>query len=114
VSGQGGSVQAALYAGTLAPCARYRFLLGCLELELGGLHGAGLGFDHTRQDTTVYAAAGALAGVEFGLVRHLALRVVVDGMVPLRPTHLVANGGVVWSTPVLGASASPTLVVSLP
>jgi hypothetical protein len=110
----GGSVQAALYVATLAPCLRYRFLLGCVEIALGALQGAGLGFDHTRTDSTLYASLGALAGVEFAIARHVALRVVVEGMAPLRPTRLVANGAQVWSTPALGGSASPTLVVSFP
>ena len=72
--------------------------------------GAGLGFDHTREASTLYVSVGARAGVQLPLGSRLAVRLMGDGDVPLIPTRLDAGGSVVWTTPPFAASAVLMLI----
>jgi len=97
--GAGGSIEASLLVGTLAPCVRYWLAVACVDLSLGQLEGSGTGFDQSHDGNTFYAAVGLRAGLEFPLGRTFALRLMVEGQTPLRPTQLKVNGFPVWSTP---------------
>lgn len=109
-----GAVEASLALATLVPCFRYRFALGCAEVSAGALRGTGLGFDHTREDNTFYMSAGARLGFEVALTKNLAVRALFEGIVPLRPTRLEADGALVWSTPAFSFSIVPMLVGRFP
>jgi hypothetical protein len=109
-----GAVEASLALATLVPCFRYRFALACAQASMGALRGTGLGFDHTREDNTFYAAAGARLGFEVSLGEHFAVRAVVEGQVALRPTRLEADDAPVWSTPPFALSFAPMLVGRFP
>ncbi|WP_394834443.1 hypothetical protein LVJ94_48895 [Pendulispora rubella] len=111
---EGGRIEASLALVTFAPCLRYEFLLSCAQMSLGALRGTSVGFDHTREDNTFYVAAGARAGVEFSLSRHLAVRAMGEGQIPLRPTRLLVVDTPVWSTPAFAFSLVPMLVARFP
>jgi hypothetical protein len=106
----GGSIDASLVLGTIAPCLRYGVAVLCAEISLGSLRGTGQGFDHTREDDTFYVAAGARAGLEIPIWEPFALRLFAEGQVPLRPTRLEADGAPAWSTPAFALSATPMIV----
>jgi hypothetical protein len=110
----GGSIQASLVLGTVAPCMRHWLAFACGVVSLGALRGTGLGFDHTREDNTFYIAAGARAGFEFPLGSRFAFRPFIEGQVPLRPTRLEAGGQPVWSTPAFEFAAVPMLMGRFP
>jgi hypothetical protein len=106
----GGTINASLVLGTVAPCLRYGLGIACAQVSFGALRGTGLGFDHSREDNTLYIAAGARAGIEIPLGHVFAIRVVGEGQIPLRPTRLEADGAPVWSTPAFAFSAIPMLL----
>ena len=106
----GGTIDASLVLGTVAPCLRYGLGIACAQVSFGALRGTGLGFDHSREDNTLYIAAGARAGIEIPLGEVFALRVVGEGQIPLRPTRLEADGAPVWTTPAFAFSAVPMLL----
>jgi hypothetical protein len=109
--GPGGSVEASLLLGTLAPCLRYWLVVGCVDLSLGQLQGTGNGFGHPHDGDTFYAAAGVRGGLEIPLGRTFALRLMVEGQAPLRPTQLDASGSPIWTTPAFAFLATPMVVV---
>ena len=109
-----GAVEASLALATLVPCLHYRFALACAQASIGGLRGTGLGFDHTREDNTFYAAAGARVGAELPLGDLFAVRGLFEGHVPLRPTRLEADGALIWSTPAFAFAFVPMLVGRFP
>jgi hypothetical protein len=114
VRDQVGAVEASLVLATLVPCLRYRFAFACAQASMGALRGTGLGFDHTREDNTFYAAAGARLGLEFAFGQRFSARAVFEGQVPLRPTRLEADGAPLWSTPAFAFSFVPMLVGRFP
>lgn len=109
-----GAVEASLALATLVPCFHYRFAIGCALASIGGLRGTGLGFDHTREDNTFYAAAGARVGAELALGDLFAIRGLLEGHVPLRPTRLEADVALIWSTPAFAFAFVPMLVGRFP
>ena len=110
----GGSVEASLVLGTIAPCLRTWLVIACGELSLGELRGVGVGFAETHDGDTFYAAAGVRAGMEFSLGQRFGVRVAVEGETPLQPTQLYANVVSVWSTPAFAFAATPMLVGHFP
>jgi hypothetical protein len=111
LEGDGGSIQASLLVGTLAPCVRYWLAVACVDLSLGQLQGSGTGFGRPHDGNTFYAAAGVRGGFEVPLGRTFALRLMVEGQAPLRPTQLDANNSPLWTTPSFAFFATPMLVV---
>lgn len=114
VEERGGSAEGSLVLATLVPCVHYRFVLGCAQVSVGALRGAGFGFDQTREDSTFYASAGARLGAELPLGRHFAVRGMFEGQVPFRPTRLEVDGSPLWSSPSFAFSAVPMLVGRFP
>jgi hypothetical protein len=111
LQGDGGSIQASLLVGTLAPCVRYWLAVACVDLSLGQLQGSGTGFGKPHDGNTFYAAAGVRGGLEVPLGRTFALRLMVEGQAPLRPTQLDADNSALWTTPSFAFFATPMLVV---
>jgi hypothetical protein len=114
VAEQNGAVEASLAVATVVPCFRYRLLMACAQASFGALRGTGLGFDHSREENTFYAAVGLRAGIDIPLVRPMSLKLFAEGHVPLRPTRLETDGRVVWSTPAVAFAAVPMLAGRFP
>ena len=106
---EGGAVQSSLLLATLVPCLHRSVVFGCALVSLGALDGEGLGVSHPDRATTVYANAGARAGLEVPVVRFVSARLSADGAATLTQTTLHLNGAAAWTTPPIcgsiGASA---------
>jgi hypothetical protein len=109
-----GRVSATLTLGTVAPCIVAGGLYGCVLGSVGALQGAGTAFDRSHQDISVYVAVGARAGFEVSLPWKLSLRLQADGLAPLRPTTLEANGIALWTTPVANFAGGLAIARSFP
>lgn len=108
---EGGSVDAALYAVELVPCARVAIAYGCGVLSIGVVAGGASGLAETRSTTSAYAAAGVRAGVEIPLGARIALRVELDALAQLARTTLLVDDREAWSMPSVAISAAALLVI---
>jgi len=108
------SIDASLLLASVVPCFEPRIWLICGEFSLGSLRGSGLGFDHSRDDATFYAAVGARAGVELPIAGRFSFRAIAEGQIPIASTELDANGVRAWSTPAFAFSVAPYLVARFP
>lgn len=70
---RGGQAAFSLLLATVSPCVRYRFVAGCALGSMGSLQGRGLGLDVPRQESVLYASAGARAIAFLPLGRGWAL-----------------------------------------
>jgi hypothetical protein len=96
---------------TLAPCFHKSIFLGCALVSLGALEGEG-DVAHPHRATTVYANAGARAGVEVPIVKPLSVRLAGDVDATLTRTTLHLDGRAAWTTPpVCGALDAAAVVV---
>lgn len=91
----GRDVSASLVVGELFPHAR----VGPARLGLLGSLGALFGESGGDRQTSLWAAAGARAAVEWTVARPIFLRAALDGAVVLGRVSLRAAGGEVWSSP---------------
>ena len=69
-----GSVETALYLATALPCFHVRLFSGCALLALGAQTADGINLPVTRKSASLFAAAGARAGIEVPLIPKLELR----------------------------------------
>lgn len=109
--GTGGTVSAALYEGTLMPCARRWWLAFCARASAGALTGTARGISgfslRSNDQTNFVAALGARIGVFVPLPIRAPLDVLgaVDADAPLVGKTFTLGGTPIWSMPALGLSA---------
>jgi hypothetical protein len=108
------TLRASLVVGSVAPCARYGWVVACLVGSIGQLRGEGVDFDLGRERDSVYATLGTRWSLELPLWRVLYVRLTGETVTPLTRTHLAANGARLWSTPPLGFTGGALLVGRLP
>ncbi len=107
-------MSASLLVISLAPCFHAGVAMGCAIVGVGQLSGQGEGVSSPRSDGSLYANAGARLGLEFPLISSMALRVRVDGLVPLTHTRLELSGSEVWSTPPVAVTAGAGVMFHFP
>ena len=103
----GGSVQAWLIAGGLAPCLHVAYLAFCAVAELGSLQAAGQDVDPQFSKEALFLAAGARLEFEWPLSATWSVRARVDGVANLyRATLVLGNEGSapVWPAPLLAGT----------
>jgi hypothetical protein len=100
--------------GSLAPCARFGWVVACVVASIGQLRGEGVDFDLGRERDTLYAALGTRWSLEIPVWRALFVRLTGETVTPLTRTHLEANDARLWSTPPLGFAGGALLVGRLP
>ncbi len=85
-----GSITSWLYAGSLVPCAHYRFGSLCAVGMLGSLQGTGEA-RMSMSRSTLFAAVGGRVGLEWGFTEALAFRAHADLLRNLAPTTLTID-----------------------
>lgn len=110
----GGTVDASILAGTLAPCLHIprALLVACALGSAGVIQGRGRGVSVPRKQTTTYAAAGARLGVEVPIVGPLSLGVHGDLLANLTRTTLRLDGTEAWSSPPIAGLVRGALLGS--
>jgi hypothetical protein len=98
----GREVSSSLVAGEVFPHAR----LGPARVGLLGSIGALFGDSRGETQTSLWAAAGARAGVEWMLAKPVFVRAALDGLVVVGRVSLRVDGSEVWSSPGFAAAAS--------
>jgi len=98
-SAAGRSVKSNVQVGSVVPCVRPSFFLGCAVLSAGALNGTGEGVALSSPRTTFYAAAGARGGAQWAPFQSLALGGYLEVLATLTRTDLRLNGTSVWTTP---------------
>ena len=101
----GGVVRAWLLLATLAPCYHVDPLLLCPLVSVGAFYGSGSEVPEPREDTTVFAAAGARLGVDLLRAGPFSARLHGDLAATLTPTSLRLYDRDVWRTPPLHVAA---------
>jgi hypothetical protein len=102
---QPAQVRSWLVAGSLVPCARFRFVFGCPVFSAGWLEASGVRFDGARTAHDVWMGAGARAGAELRLPRDVALRVHVEALGMLRRESLTLGSTVAYTYPPVAGAA---------
>lgn len=97
-----GSVRASLVLGELFPHVRIDPLRVGLLGSIGSLLGEGDG----QRQSSLFAAAGLRAAVEWRVLAPLFLRAAIDGSLVLAHVSLRARGRELWSTPAVVGGAS--------
>ncbi|MEO6600055.1 MAG: hypothetical protein ABIQ16_09305 [Polyangiaceae bacterium] len=110
----GGSVRAALYAGSLAPCVAKSWLAACALLNVGVLHSEGRGIPYPATNRSLYAALGARLEATPQLVGHLRLLLNADALRALTPITLRLHGEEVWKTPFVSLALGVGLALQFP
>ncbi|HVY44422.1 MAG TPA: hypothetical protein VHB21_01035, partial [Minicystis sp.] len=109
----GGHVAAQLATGAVLPCVYASLLVACAEGSLGALTGssdASAGVHHT----TVFAGAGARAGLELPLFGPVSARAEGDFEATLTRTTLYFAGRPVWTSPPVFGSVGLLALVRMP
>jgi len=94
-----GKVSASTLTASLLPCLQFGVLHTCASATLGALQGSGQDVDRPRKATTVYAAAGARAGLEVPRGSALVFVADLDLDANLTRTTLRINDREAWSSP---------------
>ncbi len=110
----GGTAQASLLDGTLAPCWTARWFAGCALFNAGSLRTVGSGVQSPLVQRTLYLSAGARAEADPVIVGPLRLLANLDLLKPLTPVTLRLYGQQVWKTPSASLAASLGLEVRFP
>jgi hypothetical protein len=110
----GGTAQASLLDGTLAPCWTARWFAGCALFNAGSLRTVGSGVQSPLVQRSLYLSAGARAEVDAVIVGPLRLLANLDVLKSLTPVTLVLYGQEVWKTPFASLGASLGLEVRFP
>lgn len=105
----GDGVRAALLAGSLVPCARFRWMLGCAVGSVGRMEAEG-----RTEGRATWAAAGIRVGAELPLDARWFVRAHADALATLRRIELRLDGASVWTTPPLVGSAAVALGLRFP
>jgi hypothetical protein len=105
----GGMITIGRYAGALVPCAHWRLLAGCAQVELGALR-ATSDAAHPQAVLLFQASLGLRAAVEVPIVDRLALRVSGDALFGLLRSTLQLDGRTAWVSPVASATLGGGLV----
>jgi hypothetical protein len=113
-SAAGGSVEAGTLAVTLAPCLRHGIFGGCVLASLDALRASGQNLNNAQKGTSLYAAVGARALVEYPQGGWLAGRAHVDVARPLPRTLLKVGDDEIWSSPFVTVALGLAAVVRLP
>jgi hypothetical protein len=100
----GGSVQAWLIAGGLAPCLHVAYLAFCAVAELGSLQAAGQDVDPRFSKAALFLAAGARLEFEWPLSTTWSVRARVDGVANLYRATLVLGSETVWPAPLFAGT----------
>jgi hypothetical protein len=107
------TVRASLIVGTLAPCVRWRWLIGCVPFAAGALTADGSGIYRAERRVYAYGAGGARVGAELPLGSEwLGLQLAGDVVVPFSAQILTYRLADVWTAPRVGFSLSARLVAS--
>lgn len=101
-SSPGKTASASLVLGELFPHAR----LGPARLGVVGVAGSLFGARENDKQTSLFAALGARAALEFRLIAPVFLRVALDGSAVLNRVSLRLQGVELWSTPSFIAGGS--------
>ncbi|MEZ4220664.1 MAG: hypothetical protein R3B13_07015 [Polyangiaceae bacterium] len=101
-----GTVSASLLAVSLVPCLRFDWLHACPTGTVGALQGSGQNVDRPKKATTLYAAAGARAGIEVPSKGPFSFVLDASLDANLTRTTLRIDGREAWSSPSLAAAVS--------
>jgi hypothetical protein len=107
----GGSINAGTLAATLAPCLRQGPFGACALATLEALRGSGQDLDNAHQLTSLFAAVGGRALVEFPDTGSAAVRLHADVVSPLTRTTLKVGPDAVWTSPPVTAAVGLAVVV---
>ncbi|MFI5288044.1 MAG: hypothetical protein ACHQ17_00260 [Polyangia bacterium] len=103
-----GSVETALYLATALPCFHVRLFSGCALLALGAQTADGINLPVTRKSASLFAAAGARAGIEVPLIPKLELALAADLLAAITRTRYTADGAsgptTVFDTPPISGA----------
>jgi hypothetical protein len=110
----GGTAQASLIDGTLAPCWTARWFAACALFDAGSLRTVGSGVQSPLVQHSLYLSGGARAEVDPVIVGPLRLVVNLDVLKSLTPVTLRLYGEEVWKTPFASLAASLGLEVRFP
>lgn len=98
----GRELRSSLVVGEIFPHAR----IGILRLGLLGSMGALLGTSDGENQTSLFAAAGVRAGLEWRVTGPVFMRLAIDGSLALARVSLRVEGRELWSTPAITGGAS--------
>jgi hypothetical protein len=100
----GAQVRSSLLLASIVPCLREGIARLCVVGGVGAMQGSGVGLATPGSTTTFYAAAGARAALEAGIVGPLYFRAYGDLLGTLTRTRLRLDDKDVWTTPPLSVS----------
>jgi hypothetical protein len=110
----GGTAEASLLSGALAPCWARSWFAGCALFDVGSLRTVGRSVQSPLVQRSLYLALGARAEVAPVIVGHLRFLANVDLLKSLTPITLRLYGQDVWQTPWASLIASLGLELSFP